>query len=1489
MKGCAGKGISFVFGLLVGFMLFVMTIVLTGYALVTQVTISKVEGLSGYKVPVIGADAEVRDMSLLEIGKYIMDGGITGLTLNEVYTVFGIDVIEIIEKTLTDEQQGTSFIIDGPARDKLMQTPLLELLNKTDILLDCIVLGDLATRLGQDFSTIPLIGNYMDYPVTEALSAITAQFDFSSGGMTLGDIQELLGDGFDIGEVAIFQALKDVPISQIGSAINSISIGEILAIERDLYFNILDEDYIYIEEFAQIKFAKAYTTAPENTEKTKYSFNDKYQQYVKDTAGTFIKAGDFAYEDCYDAYTLVASGENVAEANRYKKGADGVYTQALDGAYKKETGDLVATKTYDFVQNKHGLYYVSDDTKIGDRYFEAARPSPTLTAEELSALTEKNKKGQYKLIKEYIRVTSATAEQLVAFPTLYRPAYTAAIETPEGGSPRLIQEGFIVKNAVALTSEESATFAGYVEYRLNSNTWEYNYGSNTVEDWQTAQRYTIQTTTGENPVNTFVKAEDGNYALVYRGKDPAILKALAECALQGANSFSNKINTLKVGDVMPAHADYWVPNLAKGETKDTTQYVKDGENFRVATPAEVSNTAILKYNAPSSKVVVRLSDIVVTKLGDEIDDIAIGDIIDVDADTMVEVPSQGNTLVRETAGDDTSKIISVNITTTVGGVASIENKTDLEENLFFKSANGILYHYDFDNAEHYTKGAYFYRTKIGTTHITIQKLADCTLKDLGGGTMNDVISSLVIGDLMKVYEEAGYYASESGTHVNTGTAETPVWTAYDAALHQGKQRYTYQEQSSKLLIRLKNVAIDQLGNEIDNIKIGDVITINTNNVYEEALEPATDDKNVFGVVATLDETVFNDKNTNPYFGAYEYSTYVDVDDYDADGNTDEVRVKILARYKVDYSYLAGQPFYKIAENGRRSNGALIKMADLSIGTLGTQMQNTIDGMTLKEIISVDGDIYEQLTAATYADAQMAVGSENVYVYDAVSKLFAITQDASAVAPFYKMIYKGGDHIVFKKLANTGLSDIGSAMTAIVETTTLGELIEIQVENEFEAYTSGSANRYSILTTVKAVNKATITEKYFGTYELWTLTATDTLIGAEEVGDIRLMVINSAGGYVIKENGRRSNGALTAMMDKTIGNMSSGMQSAIDDTVLKEILTIDGDVFIKMTQTTFVAAKLALTTDATIADKTVFVYKDYIFNEYDAVEDAAATEFYARLYSGAGSAVIKRLSTVPVSKIGNNMQNAIDDIKLGDLVTIHGDSFEKLTAVDFASAVTEAGAGYSDSLFVLDDGMYRPVEEYVKATEAQIADSAYTKYVKNGSSFEVFVAQAGTKYIKSQDWIANDENVEGYYKRTVKGTDNAVLKRLAVVKISQIGTKTDVAIKDTTLSELGIGGSGILGTPEIQRAKINELPEAITGVMANATLRQLNDWGGLGLSSTAITALNVYNYRKKVPSTDPSYNPAYTGDDEQYDMTAKDFFSNLQISVDPLGNLTITLA
>lgn len=1489
MKGCAGKGISFVFGMLVGFMLFVMTIVLTGYALVTQVTLSRVEDLSGYKVPMISDDAKIRDMSILELGQYIMKGGITGLTLNEIYTVFGIDVIEIIENTLTDEQQGTSFLIEGPARDTLMQTPLMDLLNKTDILMDCIVLGDLAARLGQDFSSLPLIGNYMDYPVTEALSAITAQFDFSNGGMTLGDIQDLLGDGFDIGEVAIFQALKDIPLSQIGTAINSISIGEVLSIERDLYFNILDEDYIFIEEFAQIEFSKAYIPAPTDTQKTKYSFNEKYKQYVKDTAGTFIKAGDFAYEDCYDAYMLIASGETVAATDRYKK-ADGSYVQANDGLYKKETGVLLATNTYDFVQNKKGLYYVSDDTKVGDRYFAPELPSPTLTPEELSALEAKNKKGQYKLVKEYIRATSATAEQLVAFPTLYRPAYTAVIETVDGGSPKLVQQGYIRKNALALTAEDNASFAGYIEYRLNSNTWEYNYGSNTVADWQAAQRYSIQTSAGENPTNSLVKAEDGNYALVYRGKDPAILKALAECALQGENGFSNKVNTLKVGDVMPAHSDYWVPNLAKGDTKDTIQFVKESDgSFRAATSAEAADANILKYNAPSSKIVVRLSDVVVTKLGDEIDDIAIGDIIDIDADTFVEIPSSGNTLVREN-GDDTSKILAVNITTVVGGVNTIETKTDLEENLFYKSESGIMYHYNFDNAEHYTKGTYFYRTKVGATHVTIQKLASCTIRDLGGSTMSDVISSLVIGDLMKVYDEEGYYTDDNGTHVNTGTAEAPIWTAYDAALHAGKQRYSWQNQSSKLLIRLKNVAVDQLGNEIDNIKIGDIITINENNIYEETSEPATDDKTVFGVVAILDETVFSNQATNPYLGSYEYTTYIDVDDNDADGNTDEVRVKILARYKANHTYLAGQPFYKIAENGRKSNGALIKMADLSIGTLGTQMQNTIDGMTMQEIISIDGDIYEKLSQTTYAEAQAAVGTEHVYIYDAVSKLFAITQDSGAVAPFYKMIYKGGDHIVFKKLANTGLSDIGSAMTAIVETTTLGELIEVKVENDFEAYTTGSATRYSILTTVKAINKDTIVQAYFGTYELWTLTAGDALIGAEEVGDVRLMVIDNAGGYVIKENGKRSNGALVAMTDKTIGNMSSGMQSAIDDTVLKEVLTINGDVFLKLNASTYAEALVAIMAEASISDKTVFVYKDYIFSDYDAVQDVAATEFFARLHTGNSSAVIKRLATVPVAKMGSSMQTAIDDTRLGDLLTINGDTFEKLNAVDYPSAMTEAGGSYADALFVLDDGMYRPVEEYIKATESQITDSAYTKYIKNGSTFEVYVDQAGTKYIKSQDWIANSDKVNGYYKRTVKGTDNAVLKRLEGIKLSQLGSKTDTAIKDTTLAELGIGGTGILGMPTIQNAKIDELPDAISNVMANATLRQLNEWGGLGLSSTAITALNVYNYRQKVPSTDPSYNPAYAGSDEQYDMTARDFFSNLVISVDPItGNITITLS
>jgi hypothetical protein len=862
---------------------------------------------------------------------------------------------------------------------------------------------------------------------------------------------------------------------------------------------------------------------------------------------------------------------------------------------------------------------------------------------------------------------------------------------------------------------------------------------------------------------------------------------------------------------------------------------------------------------------------------------------------------------------------------------------------------------------------------------------------------------------MTIHED--YYEDANGTHVNAGTLTSPVWVRYDAAVH-GTSVTRYNEPSSKLICSISSTPVSKLADKIDDMKLNEIIDIIDQNTYEAVAE-ADADADTYGVIARVsvvgdnvveatagvlaavdaDKTLL-EQVKEFYIGTYEYEMA-----------SENGVIKVLAKFAnrdngtprgtfYDKNGEAEKDLFKIIE--KRSSGALVSLSGLTVSELSGGIQSTMDSLTLKEVISLDGDVYLRISAATYAEAEAVLGAGNVY--GCTDGIFNLAEVGGSETEFYQRVYEGENNIVLKKLANTAVQDLGGKMNTVIDTTKLNEIIDIIDENvyvtsddddltDYNVAEAAGKQKYGVAIVVTGT-RAERDEKllnYFGAFEVykdavdgedWILTP--DAAGKTYVADKPMVIVKTA----------KSSGALVAAGNLTVGNMGSEMQNCIDDMMLKDVMSIDGNIYEKLEAASFAAAEVEAAGD-------VYVDKDGIFSLIE-VDDPAFTVYYKLAYEGNGHIIMKKLANVKVSELGNKMEtiindtrlkeiidiveenvyvtdadegyataeptiyraiaivdteaelsgfygtyqtwknsvnnptpdgkfwvlaeeqtgvtyanitkvkiselqssgvlvaladcsvsslgnemtNAVDKALLNDVMNIDGDVFMKFAATTYAEATTEAiSISYGGEIYVCDADMFRPFDEYYRDDSGNYVcvASVWTLYDADNSAHDGL-----KRYNKTDDFVTANADVTGYYYRIYSGADNVILKKLSTVTVKEMPDRIAFAVNESSLLELGVvteSTTGILGNDKIKNSSISELPDTITEVMEGATLRELSEWGNLGISDSVLIYLNVANAPAGTYATPPT---TLAELDPQYDITAAEFFSGIRIdNTDPL--------
>ena len=646
-------------------------------------------------------------------------------------------------------------------------------------------------------------------------------------------------------------------------------------------------------------------------------------------------------------------------------------------------------------------------------------------------------------------------------------------------------------------------------------------------------------------------------------------------------------------------------------------------------------------------------------------------------------------------------------------------------------------------------------------------------KDTKIGELADKFDNLTLGEVIDIYEEdvldeSGNVIHEKSSNVLIKFKDTKVndlGTAFnDLVLSDVMDIYeedvldesgnVIHEKSNKVLIKLKDTKVNALGEEFNNLVLDDVVEIEAENVCERVGAAATDEEARNAVSAKEELYIGLGSSTSGDFSRMFAGTFKVM----RIANAAETEAPYGAFVKVTYAedgsisndgYTESTVLYR--QTVEASNAVLVALKDTKVSDLATAASSVIDEMRLDEVMDVDGNVFTKLSTVP-AEADKV----NYYVldHDMYIAYDPTNSDHAGATVFYKLRYDGSANAIIKKIATVKVKNMSDSIDVAIDNTYLRELIDIKVRSEFKPDALGE---YVIFATFDTEEQAR--ETYKGTYEIM-----------EADGKVHVMVKYKDGltGARYRLVSAASNSALANLADVKVGKMSDGMKDVIDQMLLSETMVINGDVF---------KAK----TPADEAEKaTLFVCKNSMFLAYDPLTDSAETEFYERVYEGAGNAVLKKLATVSVQNIPARINDAVNETRISELITINDDANVVLKKVKNVK---------------------------VKNLSAEIDNAVNTS--KLGEII------------------------------TIDGTSHAVLIALKDVEVGKLGEKAPGIINNMTIKELVNPTDPDSIMSALKDSTLNTIEDDATNLFKTASILKLYIWSGATVDPYLKAAILAY--------------------------------------------------
>jgi len=261
---------------------------------------------------------------------------------------------------------------------------------------------------------------------------------------------------------------------------------------------------------------------------------------------------------------------------------------------------------------------------------------------------------------------------------------------------------------------------------------------------------------------------------------------------------------------------------------------------------------------------------------------------------------------------------------------------------------------------------------------------------------------------------------------------------------------------------------------------------------------------------------------------------------------------------------------------------------------------------------------------------------------------------------------------------------------------------------------------------------------------------------------------------------------------------------------------------------------------------------------------------------ASSGVLVGLQDKTIGTLSTGVDEVVNGAKLSDVLEIDGKVYVKATDFDVAVALSYAKIGqhvayYKDgNLFLeagyvrnnngdyvlLSTGYYKPTSRFDKTGE-----NSYTG-AENGEWFQIGTAWHNMNEYKRYNF--DGETATEYYACIYDGESDKILSKMATMTVKDLADSgtMDKIVKDMRIGdvmELNDKNSVLYG---LGNSKISSIEAEVSDKIKEATLRELNTWGNLGMSEATLDAIKAANGGK--------------------DLTASEFFKGLKVGVDATG-------
>lgn len=652
-KGGGGKFWSFLIGLVLGIILVPATIAGVVYYFATVTTVGEIQDLA--KVDVIEKDSEISQKTVADIYKMMAGIDFKTMTVQDARDTFGLDVVAIAEKALGLE------MIEGPEKQTLYETAIVEIPNNLEVLLNCFSLKQVTEKFGLELPDYPLINDNIEEPIVQGLNAIMASFDFDN--LTLADLEYKLGIKLD---AEVLQNVKNTPVNELGGAIESLALEKVLPnFDRDFYFENGAQLFVKTEGYSVMEFAQIGYILIESGDSVepseRYAYNEADGTYTADENGAYQK-------------------EVVANSDRYSRTDEGVYYQDRNGGYKVSDGTLPAERYNlegeNYVASSKGIYKYqitytpATGSEDGGTELYAAKYVAKIIDADGTYTLEQRGYAPVNSENEYRYQNGAFERYAESDDAWVTERYTIA-ETDDGAEVTAADDGKYVLVHIGATEKLLKALADTTLSTLNDKL-----GTLTVYDIMEVDGDEYRPLTVQESADAAFIAANKNelfvninglyyhydatntehagkdiYLRTYIGTTHAALKQLANVpVLELGNRMTEVIDSLVIRDVMTVYDDYTV--VENGEyinigTTEAPEFIK----YADATPAQQA-AATQRYAQPSHIVVRKIANIALSELGTKlqsvVDDIELGELVTVvPEDTWVLLTSENESAYPE--------------------------------------------------------------------------------------------------------------------------------------------------------------------------------------------------------------------------------------------------------------------------------------------------------------------------------------------------------------------------------------------------------------------------------------------------------------------------------------------------------------------------------------------------------------------------------------------------------------------------------------------------------------------------------------------------------------------------------------------------------------------------------------------------------------------------------------------------------------------------